>query len=108
MCVLAVAATHTTAHARTHPRARAQFVGAEQPQQLTIQDGKHPMLDAALDGGAVPNSLALSADKLRAAVITGWVSQVGGLRCHPATAQPSMLWVWCHAHTWCAPCVRVC
>jgi DNA mismatch repair ATPase MutS len=48
-----------------------QFVGEDEPQQLTITEGKHPMLDLVLDGAAVPNSLALHSDGVRAAVITG-------------------------------------
>lgn len=48
-----------------------QFVEEGEPQQLVVVEGKHPMLDTALDGGAVPNSLDLRWDGTRAAVITG-------------------------------------
>eukprot|EP00775_Hariotina_reticulata_P004121 gene4121-4367_t len=41
------------------------------PQQLVISDGKHPMLDLALDGRAVGNSIDLRWDGVRAAVVTG-------------------------------------
>lgn len=52
-------------------RVLLQFVDEGEPQQLCITDGKHPMLDLALDGAAVPNSLDLRWDGTRAAVITG-------------------------------------
>jgi DNA mismatch repair ATPase MutS len=48
-----------------------QFVDEDEPQQLCVVDGKHPMLDMSLDGAAVPNSIHLSWDSTRAAVITG-------------------------------------
>lgn len=48
-----------------------QFVDEDQPQQLNITDGKHPMLDLSLEGAAVPNSLELRWDATRAAIITG-------------------------------------
>jgi DNA mismatch repair ATPase MutS len=50
-----------------------QCVDECEPQQLSISEGKHPMLDVVLDGAAVPNSLYLRWDGKRAAVITGWV-----------------------------------
>eukprot|EP00879_Flechtneria_rotunda_P029922 GHRR01032389.1.p1 GENE.GHRR01032389.1~~GHRR01032389.1.p1 ORF type:complete len:502 (+),score=204.36 GHRR01032389.1:576-2081(+) len=57
--------------AATPDYCRPQFVEDDQPAQLVISDGKHPMLDLALDGRAVPNSLELRWDGVRAAVITG-------------------------------------
>lgn len=53
-----------------------QFVEEGEPQQLTITEGKHPMLDLALDGTAVANSLNLTWDVTRAAIITGCVCDV--------------------------------
>lgn len=50
---------------------RPVFLPDDQPQQIVITDGKHPMLDLALDGAAVGNSLELRWDGVRAAVITG-------------------------------------
>lgn len=48
-----------------------QFVDEGEPQQLCVVEGKHPMLDMALEGGAVANSIDLRWDATRAAVITG-------------------------------------
>jgi len=42
-----------------------------EPQHLVLHDGKHPMLDLALDGRAVGNSIKLQWDGIRAAVVTG-------------------------------------
>jgi DNA mismatch repair protein MSH3 len=50
---------------------RPQFLDNSQPQQLLLVDGKHPMLDLALDGAAVGNTLELRWDGVRAAVVTG-------------------------------------
>jgi DNA mismatch repair protein MSH3 len=50
---------------------RPQFLDDSQPQQLLLVDGKHPMLDLALDGAAVGNTLELKWDGVRAAVVTG-------------------------------------
>lgn len=64
----------TPSHALSlfHPHNQpTQFVDEAEPQQLDIQEGKHPQLDLALDGTAVANSLHLSWDGTRAAVITG-------------------------------------
>ncbi len=43
------------------------------PPQLRIAAGRHPMLDALLDGAFVPNDADLSADGTRCVVITGCV-----------------------------------
>jgi DNA mismatch repair ATPase MutS len=50
---------------------RPHFLDDSQPQQLLLVDGKHPMLDLALDGAAVGNRLELKWDGVRAAVVTG-------------------------------------
>jgi DNA mismatch repair protein MSH3 len=50
---------------------RPQFLDDSEPQQLLLVDGKHPMLDLALDGAAVGNTLQLRWDGVRAAVVTG-------------------------------------
>lgn len=55
----------------TTPACHMQFVEEDQPQQLLITEGKHPMLDVALDGAAVANSLHLQWGATRAAIITG-------------------------------------
>jgi DNA mismatch repair ATPase MutS len=60
-----------TAHMITSVCCALQFVDESEPQRLEIVEGKHPMLDLALDGAAVSNSLYLSWQGTRAAVITG-------------------------------------
>lgn len=50
---------------------RPEFVDDSEPQQLLIEQGKHPMLDLVLDGAAVGNTLELKWDAVRAAIITG-------------------------------------
>jgi DNA mismatch repair protein MSH3 len=62
----------------TLPR-RPAFVEDDEPPQLAIKGGRHPMLDAQLAGAAVPNDLQLGWAGQRAAIVTG--PNMGGKSC---------------------------
>ncbi len=51
----------------------------DEPPQLCIKAGRHPMLDAQLAGGSVPNDLQLAWAGQRAAIVTG--PNMGGKSC---------------------------
>jgi len=59
---------------------RPQFVDEDQAAQLRIVQGRHPVLDVALDTPVVPNNTDLSARGPCALVITG--PNMGGKSCY--------------------------
>lgn len=59
---------------------RPQFVDEDQAAQLHIVQGRHPVLDVALDTPVVPNNTDLSARGPCALVITG--PNMGGKSCY--------------------------
>ena len=59
---------------------RPQFVDERQAAQLHIVQGRHPVLDVALDTPVVPNNTDLSARGPCALVITG--PNMGGKSCY--------------------------
>lgn len=59
---------------------RPEFVGKCDPSQLLITAGRHPVLDATLQDGFVPNDTYLQADKERCQIITG--PNMGGKSCY--------------------------
>ena len=59
---------------------RPQFVDDDQGAQLRIVQGRHPVLDVALDTPVVPNNTHLSARGPCALVITG--PNMGGKSCY--------------------------
>ena len=59
---------------------RPRFVGEGAPAQLKIVQGRHPVLDVALDAPVVPNDTQLAAGGPSALVITG--PNMGGKSCY--------------------------
>lgn len=63
---------------------RPSFVEANQPPRLNIVQGRHPVLDVALESTVVPNDTHLAAGGPRALVITG--PNMGGKSCYMRSA----------------------
>ena len=63
-----------------HRYVRPSFVGSDQPPRLHIVQGRHPVLDVALDSTVVPNDTHLTGQGPRALVITG--PNMGGKSCY--------------------------
>ena len=59
---------------------RPRFVDEKAPAQLKIVQGRHPVLDVALDAPVVPNDTQLGAAGPSALVITG--PNMGGKSCY--------------------------
>lgn len=59
---------------------RPRFVDESAAAQLNIVQGRHPVLDVALDTPVVPNDTRLAAGGPRALVITG--PNMGGKSCY--------------------------
>ena len=59
---------------------RPQFVDESAPAQLNIVQGRHPVLDVALDTPVVPNDTHLTSGGPCALVITG--PNMGGKSCY--------------------------
>ena len=59
---------------------RPSFVGSDQPPRLHIVQGRHPVLDMALESTVVPNDTHLTGQGPRALVITG--PNMGGKSCY--------------------------
>ena len=55
-------------------------MGEDQPAKLRIKQGRHPVLDVALDSPVVPNDTDLSTKGPCALVITG--PNMGGKSCY--------------------------
>ncbi len=59
---------------------RPQFIDEDLPAELCIVQGRHPVLDVALDAPVVPNDTHLAAGAPCALVITG--PNMGGKSCY--------------------------
>ena len=59
---------------------RPTFIDPDQPPQLHIVQGRHPVLDVAVESTVVPNDTNLTAQGPRALVITG--PNMGGKSCY--------------------------
>lgn len=82
-CILSYLLTHAQTFQRQllHCRyVRPQFVDETAPARLKIRQGRHPVLDVALDTPVVPNDTDLKAEGPCALVITG--PNMGGKSCY--------------------------
>ena len=87
---------------------RPQFVDESAPAQLKIVQGRHPVLDVALDSPVVPNDTQLMAGGPCALVITG--PNMGGKSCYIRQAALIAIMaqvLHCTAPTQCHSCILV-
>eukprot|EP00898_Chlorokybus_atmophyticus_P006111 jgi/Chlat1/6500/Chrsp45S05988 len=77
----AIDALHSLAvTARSPSYVRPQFVSEDESPQIDIVSGRHPILDAVLNGQFVPNETRMEGDGERCLIITG--PNMGGKSCY--------------------------